>query len=833
MEREISNIQANIERRENRICQIANRMECKQVEREDLQKKIKKMDQTISLKDTEILEFERRHRELAKKRDREKRDFKDWDRLIGEYERLKSEMKNIPNWLRSCFELKFNEHKMQEHQFGRIIHNNLMIPGDNFRRAVYGKVYTFFKVRKQEHLIAINCVSEKNLFKIAIEDASIGESILKYKLVKGKTRLLPMSNLRVRGFNPKSSSRKIRNGKRVSGVEIVAEARHLVRLIPKAEVYLPHELISFEEHHSKLIDFVFQNCLIVSTMEVGRVVCDNMKIPCVTLQGESVSEGMLSGGYRGEREPLLRQAQNFRGISLKVEKLEREIKVEEEERVRIKETRLRMEGVQKTLRKIREFREGVARRKKDLSNRINLTCEETLKTEKREIQRGLVENRIKIKALQQRLVEMTKQIQQGIGGVSRSRSLIEITSELKKLEEREEEEGRKQIQAEGVIRNHSEEQKILVEKRNNLEQDLGRDELVLQNMKSKRENLEKEVGFLMEDRARTDKQFQQIKKNKREMMERKKKLEADIQREKDSSRNLQEEIKVMTSKIEVLQYKMSKEKRLPRQDEEMKKLGESLDITCKGGSEQDLFQKMDQVEGRIHELTKTLSKLRRLVRFESEDLLNKLEKDVEYIGQHKGIIQQDLQGIRSNIQGLNQKKHFAVVKCFEQVNQNLKNIFSSLVPGAMAKMELWGYEKKVNSLDSRNLAFYNYPVESKTNVSRSKIKQGIQMKISLDGGRTFNGTINELSGGQRSLLALALLLSMLKYRPAPFYIFDEIDAALDLSHTNNISELIVNHFPYSQFLVISLKEEFFRNANVLFKASLVDGQSNIIRVRNK
>ena len=82
-------------------------------------------------------------------------------------------------------------------------------------------------------------------------------------------------------------------------------------------------------------------------------------------------------------------------------------------------------------------------------------------------------------------------------------------------------------------------------------------------------------------------------------------------------------------------------------------------------------------------------------------------------------------------------------------------------------------------------------------------------------------------------MALALLLSMLKYRPAPFYIFDEADAALDLSHTSNISELLVNHFPKSQFLVISLKEEFFRNANVLFKTHLVEGQSKIFRIENK
>jgi structural maintenance of chromosome 2 len=72
----------------------------------------------------------------------------------------------------------------------------------------------------------------------------------------------------------------------------------------------------------------------------------------------------------------------------------------------------------------------------------------------------------------------------------------------------------------------------------------------------------------------------------------------------------------------------------------------------------------------------------------------------------------------------------------------------------------------------------------------------------------------------------------LKYNPAPFYIFDEVDAALDLSHTDNIAEVIVRNFPNSQFLVISLKEEFYRKADVLFKTNLVEGQSKIIRIAN-
>lgn len=67
------------------------------------------------------------------------------------------------------------------------------------------------------------------------------------------------------------------------------------------------------------------------------------------------------------------------------------------------------------------------------------------------------------------------------------------------------------------------------------------------------------------------------------------------------------------------------------------------------------------------------------------------------------------------------------------------------------------------------------------------------------------------------------------YKPAPFYILDEIDAALDLSHTENIGNMLAQHFSQSQFILISLKEGMYNNANVLFKTSFVDGISRVDR----
>ena len=83
----------------------------------------------------------------------------------------------------------------------------------------------------------------------------------------------------------------------------------------------------------------------------------------------------------------------------------------------------------------------------------------------------------------------------------------------------------------------------------------------------------------------------------------------------------------------------------------------------------------------------------------------------------------------------------------------------------------------------------------------------------------------------RSLVALSLILALLLFKPAPVYILDEVDAALDLSHTQNIGQMLKTHFTHSQFIVVSLKDGMFNNANVLFKTKFVDGVSTVTRFR--
>jgi len=149
---------------------------------------------------------------------------------------------------------------------------------------------------------------------------------------------------------------------------------------------------------------------------------------------------------------------------------------------------------------------------------------------------------------------------------------------------------------------------------------------------------------------------------------------------------------------------------------------------------------------------------------------------------------------------LDAKKNEALKTTWVKVNGDFGSIFSTLLPGTDAKLD---------------------PPENGT------ILDGLQVRVAFGG--VWKESLTELSGGQRSLLALSLILSLLLFKPAPMYILDEVDAALDLSHTQNIGQMIRTHFSHSQFIVVSLKEGMFNNANVVFQTKFVDGVSTVSR----
>eukprot|EP00958_Prasinococcus_capsulatus_P019684 scaffold2455_cov387-Prasinococcus_capsulatus_cf.AAC.15 len=181
-------------------------------------------------------------------------------------------------------------------------------------------------------------------------------------------------------------------------------------------------------------------------------------------------------------------------------------------------------------------------------------------------------------------------------------------------------------------------------------------------------------------------------------------------------------------------------------------------------------------------------------------MFDKAEQEYRELEEKKRIVLNDKAKIEKAIRELDDKKREVLFNTWQKVTKDFGSIFSTLLPGTTAKLE---------------------PPEG------DDFLAGLELKVAFGG--VWKQSLSELSGGQRSLLALSLILALLLFKPAPIYILDEVDAALDLSHTQNIGRMIKTHFPYSQFIVVSLKEGMFSNANVIFRTKFVDGVSTITR----
>ncbi|KAL0051178.1 hypothetical protein WJX82_003135 [Trebouxia sp. C0006] len=296
----------------------------------------------------------------------------------------------------------------------------------------------------------------------------------------------------------------------------------------------------------------------------------------------------------------------------------------------------------------------------------------------------------------------------------------------------------------------------------------------LEELRQRLKECDREISALAADKAALAQQITDLVVDKKKLQHKLGKMQKDIAEAEDHCKRLQKEFPwIATEK----------------------------DFFGKPGSDYD-FEAQD-VQAAFEEYEAANQSLQRLANKVNRKVLTMFEKaDAEYaeLSQKKQILHMDKDKIEKVIGELDEKKREALHASWVKVNQDFGSIFTSLLPGTMAKLE---------------------PPEGQTFLA------GLEVKVGF--GDVWKQSLSELSGGQRSLLALSLILAMLLFKPAPIYILDEVDAALDLSHTQNIGRMIKTHFPYSQFIVVSLKEGMFNNANVIYRTKFVDGVSAVTR----
>ena len=95
---------------------------------------------------------------------------------------------------------------------------------------------------------------------------------------------------------------------------------------------------------------------------------------------------------------------------------------------------------------------------------------------------------------------------------------------------------------------------------------------------------------------------------------------------------------------------------------------------------------------------------------------------------------------------------------------------------------------------------------------------GVTIKVRLTGKKFLD--IRGLSGGEKTMTALAFIFSIQEYEPHSFYILDEVDAALDKHNSEKLAELIRKYVKNAQYIVISHNDSLISEADNLYGISM-------------
>ena len=140
--------------------------------------------------------------------------------------------------------------------------------------------------------------------------------------------------------------------------------------------------------------------------------------------------------------------------------------------------------------------------------------------------------------------------------------------------------------------------------------------------------------------------------------------------------------------------------------------------------------------------------------------------------------------------------------------------------------------EKINELFSRN--FSQLSVKGIVTIEPQDKKEifnaGLDIIVNVGGGKYFD--VTSLSGGEQTLVALSLIFAIQEYKPYCFYIFDEIDAALDRRNSEKLAYLLKKYMKHGQYLIITHNDSIIsESSSLLYGVSMQEGISKILSLK--
>lgn len=181
----------------------------------------------------------------------------------------------------------------------------------------------------------------------------------------------------------------------------------------------------------------------------------------------------------------------------------------------------------------------------------------------------------------------------------------------------------------------------------------------------------------------------------------------------------------------------------------------------------------------------------------------KVKNEVSEVEERLKKVDNEKNEIEKHINKIEGEKKRVFLNTFEKINKEFSNNFFNLSDK--------GYAKLV--------------IEDRKNIFNS----GVDIIIQFGKGKYFSSS--SMSGGEKVLIALSFIFAIQKLTPYPFYVFDEIDAALDKRNSERLAELLKKHIGKQQCIIISHNDAVINKADLMYGVTMQNGVSKIFSLK--
>ncbi|HAC64516.1 MAG TPA: chromosome segregation protein SMC, partial [Cyanothece sp. UBA12306] len=614
--------------------------------------------------------------------------------------------------------------------------------------------------------LALEIAAGSRLTYIVVEDDSIaaaGIELLK-KAKAGRATFLPLTKIRP---------------PRIQDNPLLRQSKGFVDLAVNLVLCKPEQ--------SQIFAYVFGNTVVFETLNDARSHLGKQRI--VTLEGDILeTSGVMTGGSKPKRSNIRLgtvtrgDSSELKAIRKRIEDLENLLSRNEEKLAE------KYVEIKELSRKLTESRQGEREQqltRQQLDKEIKRLNEQKdklslqLATRRQELEIVVSQLRIleteipvlesKLKTEQQRLEELeqsqTNSEWQEIQNLIKTQEshLQQRESELRKDEEKlkylqnQSQRFREKISEEKQRIETDKSQEVNLKKeQSEITDKLAQIKEKVQEYEALLEELNVKLGETKKERDRQEQNLYSLQKNQQQKTWQLEKLETTQQERKETLINLEKELE-------------TKQSELPEPLPEVPLLAE-IDLKTT-----DLTTHIEQLQQEIRKGQKRLENMEPVNMLALEEH-QKTEERLNELTQKLKTLESERTELLLRIENFTTLRFRSFKEAFDAVNENFKTIFATLSDGD-------GYLQLENAEN---------PFEGGLNLVAHPKGKPVQR-------------LSSMSGGEKSLTALSFIFSLQRYRPSPFYAFDEVDMFLDGANVERLSKMIQKQAQQAQFIVVSLR----------------------------